>query len=334
MIFITGIETDAGIVFECSTLSHNREELIYEDATLKTLGSLKFLSPLLNLDMLWSHVENIDELRDFNDAFISNALGKFVDIFYPLYILNLHDLNVDTRMFLHKFFKIDGSTQGYPVFNVYCTNDAGMQYSNPVRFDWVKNTADDYIQLGALIECKSGGKKYTCSLISFNTQTYIMTEVSKFLYFGFKCVNISKRRGDLYPLPRVRYDMRGIQKTPEVVCDFVDSITEPVASTPTTMDSSSYYTKYYLERSKECFLIIPSGFILQDDWDTTENTELKRFREKAMDLYYLREYMESQSTSKNLLYTQVIGILFSNPKPTKPTKRDEDIIQEVHEIQR
>ena len=161
-----------------------------------------------------------------------------------------------------------------------------------------------------------------------------MTDISSFLYFGFKCIKIAKRRGDLYPLPKVTYDVRGVSKTPEVVCDFFDSITEPVASTPTTMDSSSYYTQDYFERSKECFLIIPSGFILQDDWDTTENTELKCFREKVLTLYDLKEYMESESSHKNLLYTQVIGILFSNPKPLKPGKTDEHIIQEVHEIQR
>jgi hypothetical protein len=61
------------------------------------------------------------------------------------------------RMHLVKYFKIDASDQGIPIFFIYAFRRMSPRNKNHMRFDWFKNTNGDYVQVAGLIELS--GKK-------------------------------------------------------------------------------------------------------------------------------------------------------------------------------
>jgi len=187
---------------------------------------------------------------------------------------------------------------------------------NPMRFDWFKNSDDKYVQIAALVQCVKDG-------------------MSSLYVVGFYCTESGVQLSSTFPLPRVRYMMTKSGHIPHMACDEIESVSEPVAVIPTSLNSHHYFTKNLLDRSKQTFCVVPVGFILRDDWDTTENKELVLFQEKLITKFQLREYMNSAQTRKDDMYQDLMGVLWSvNKYNNKNSVTDEEALQEVLEHSR
>lgn len=216
----------------------------------------------------------------------------------------------DYKLYLHKFFKFDGTTQGIPVSTIYSWKYKSPKSTNVMRFDWYKNSSNEYVQVAALVEC-------------------IFNETSKLFIIGFVCTEAGVQQNSMYPLPRIKYLMT-LKFLPYMVCDKVDCVSEPVAVIPASGNAASYFKINQFQRSKEIFNVIPIGFLYRDDWDSTPNQKLITFHDKVLGKFGLREYYNGTEAFKNNKFTDLIGILhIIGKKGVEVT--EEEVLQEVKE---
>ena len=207
---------------------------------------------------------------------------------------------------MHRFFKLDGSNQGLPV----CVFYADFLKK---RFDWFKDSNGDYVQIAALIEC---------TYIEEGTRLYVI---------GFNCTESGVKT--TYPLPRIKYRMTiGKNILPYMSCNEIDSITEPVAVFPSSLESSSYFESNLHKRRNETFCVIPVGFIYRDNWDETENTQLILFRNNLLTNFNLRTYYNATENQKNKMFEQINDRIRSIGLNRGQVFEDEEIIEEVIEM--
>lgn len=219
----------------------------------------------------------------------------------------LHCLgNVQSQVFLHRFFKLDGTAQGIPVCVLYAEK-------RKKRFDWYKNTVGNYVQIAALLECT-------------------MLEKTRLYVIGFHCTEAGVRASSTYPLPRIKYLITRNQ--PNMSCDSIDSIAEPVAVIPSSMRSSSYFELNLKNRSQETFCIIPLGFIYRDDWEESNNVQLTMFRSNLLTKFRLREYYNASNAQKNIEFQTIMHLIRNIGNAGGQVYSDEESIEEVIEMKR
>ena len=208
---------------------------------------------------------------------------------------------------MHKYFKLDGSTQGLPVCTLYANRVKN-------RFDWFKNANNVYVQIGALVE-------------------YTNKEATRLFVVGFHCTENGVKASSSYPLPKIRYLITVYSKLPHMSCDSVDCIAEPVAVIPSSLRITSYFVKNIDKRAEETFCIIPAGFVYRDDWEDSNNEQLSIFKDRLLNKFSLREYYKESPKNMSSRFHQIMDIIRNIGATGDPTT-DEEVIEEVRELQR
>jgi len=152
---------------------------------------------------------------------------------------------------MHEYFKVDGTSQGFPTFSIHASN---VTTSKP-RFDWVtikSDTSMDPCQICCLWEFRA--------LIDGE-------HISVLLFSAIKTKNVIRRQ-KINMFPKKCYDLYGRQNAFRIITDFVDNIIAPCYVIPTTIKSSGYFD--VLNLPLVSFYFVPYEFFFRDDWGETD----------------------------------------------------------------
>jgi len=159
---------------------------------------------------------------------------------------------VDHFVFLHEYFKVDGTSQGFPMFSIHASNEL----TSKPRFDWVtvksSTTSMDPCQICCLWELRAAIDGELKSVLLFSAIT---------------TKNVTKRQ-KIVMFPKKCYDLYGKQNVFKIITDFVDNIIAPCYIIPTSIKYSAYFD--VLNLPLVCFYFVPYEFFFRDDWGETD----------------------------------------------------------------
>ena len=228
--------------------------------------------------------------------------------------------SIGTKAFLHKSFKCDGTSSGYPVFSINTYWNSPVSY----RFDWIQIHAEVHVHLCALLELQ------------------VNEDQSILMYAGFEAKEekVAKSTFPVYKLvPGYKPNKSIFVKT---VVGTVDGIFEPSFTVPVSGENKSFIepnTKKMLETG---WLIIPLPFLLRD---TYTSNSFPVVLERIGIGKHARAFLKGSEEYREKQYLCLIecikqnGINSSNNQTNaKQTKRkadsDHQIIQHVKKTQR
>lgn len=114
--------------------------------------------------------------------------------------------------------------------------------------------------------------------------------------------------------------------------DSVDTIEQPVAVIPSSLNYSDYYVMDKRLRSRITFCTIPLGFLFRDDWPTPNSNEvLSKFHDNVVSLFDLREYKNGDMETREGMYQNLMDILWSIGNEGTNFD-DEEVLEEVREF--